>query len=170
MYVSSLNFMHLKIYLSQGFFSPQSCWNEMFRHVFAKDVIEKLQKRQWVKKQCDSFPSGVQGRYIVRFSCWILELNSDSVEYDFKVRLCYPLRDNTQATATLHRALEKMHWEWSWPWTTPESCIQIRLQEWKPCGINRGECSIKTHFNISKCLFLGCIFVVKCILRLNWEG
>lgn len=40
------------------------------------------------------------------FSWRNLELNSDSVEYDFKARLCYPLIDDTQATDTLHRALQ----------------------------------------------------------------
>lgn len=40
------------------------------------------------------------------FSWRNLELNSDSVEYDFKVRLCYPLIDDTQATDTLHGALQ----------------------------------------------------------------
>lgn len=38
------------------------------------------------------------------FSWRNLELNSDSVEYDFKVRLRYPMIDDAQGTVTLRRA------------------------------------------------------------------
>lgn len=87
------------------------------------------------------------------FSWRNLELNSDSVGYDFKARLCYPLMDDTQATVTLHSALQWIHRVQRWPCTTTASCIQMNSKGMGSLGHKHNNKACNGGFT-SQCLLL----------------